>query len=130
MIITLTSTSAVIKLAGLLLSKYTQIFDYIGMVFYPILAIFNVPEPILIGKAAALSFAECGMAALVVTEASLLGKYIIGVMAVSNIVMLAGTVPCFYGTDIPINMKQITATFFVRAFLSMILAAIFGVIFL
>ncbi len=40
-------TGVSVGLLGLLLSAYTPVFDWLGMIFYPLLAVLQVPEAML-----------------------------------------------------------------------------------
>lgn len=119
-----------LKAAGLLASKHTPLFDYLGYVFYPLFKLFQSPEPLLAGKAAALSVVEVFIAVLLVVKAALITKYIIAVIAVSAIIMFAGTVPCIMATDIPITIKDILVVWVQRLILTILLAGVIGLIFL
>lgn len=123
-------TGAAFAVIGLVLSKNTPFFDYLGYIFYPFFKMFEVPEALLAGKATALSLAECFIAVLLVSEAALITKYIIGVIVVSEVIMFAGPVPCMMATDIPFTIPELVVIWFERTILTIIFAGMVGTIFI
>lgn len=119
-----------IGLLGLILAKYTPVFDVLGYVFYPFTALLQIPEPMLIAKASSLEIAEMFLPALLVKEAALLGRYVIGVVSVSAVLFFSASIPCIMSTEIPLTIKDIIIVWFQRTVFSLILAAAVGHIFL
>src|SRR5699024_9725010 len=66
---------------GIVMAKYTPIFDILGYIFYPFTLILRIPEPLLAAKASALSIAEMLLPAIVVAEAPLITRFAIGVVS-------------------------------------------------
>lgn len=123
-------TGMSLALVGLILSKYTNFFDYLGYIYLPFFKVLNIPDAILASKAAALSIAECFIPSLVVTASPLLTKYVVGVICVSAIVFFAATVPCILGTEIPVKIKDLVVIWIERVMATIVLASIVGKIFL
>lgn len=121
-------TGMTLALAGLVLSKYTQFFDVLGYIFYPILKGLNIPDALLASKACALSIAECFIPTLLVIGSPLITKYIIGVVSVSAIIFFAATVPCIIGTEIPVKMKDLVLIWLERVILTVAIAAPVGML--
>lgn len=119
-----------VGLLGLILAKYTPVFDIVGLIFYPITALLKIPEPMLIAKASALEVSEMFLPALLVKETVLLGRYVIGVVSVSSILFFSASIPCIMSTDIPLNIKDIVIVWIERTIFSLILAALVGHLFL
>ena len=110
-----------VGLIGLVLAKYTPIFDIIGYLFYPVTALFNLPEPMLAAKACAVGIAEMFLPALLVAGAPLVTKFVIGVVSISAILFFSASIPCILSTEIPITIPEIVAIWFLRTLLSLIL---------
>jgi nucleoside recognition membrane protein YjiH len=102
------------------------VFDIIGYVFYPITALLQIPEPMLIAKASALEVAEMFLPALLVKDTTLLGRYVIGVVSVSAVLFFSASIPCIMSTEIPLDIKDVTIVWFERTVFSLILAAAVG----
>jgi len=119
-----------IGLLGLILAKYTPIFDILGYIFYPFTAILQIPEPMLIAKASSLEIAEMFLPALLVKGTALLGRYVIGVVSVSAVLFFSASIPCIVSTEIPLSIKDIIIVWIQRTIFSLILAAAIGHLFL
>jgi nucleoside recognition membrane protein YjiH len=110
-----------IGLFGLLLADYTTVFDILGYIFYPLTMLLQIPEPLLAAKAAFLGLPEMYLPVLVVVKAPELTKFIIGVLSVTQVIMLSTTVPCILATKIPINLKDMLIIWFERTVVSLII---------
>lgn len=111
-----------IGLLGLLLAKYTPVFDIIGYIFYPFTWALQIPEPMLAAKAASLEIAEMFLPALLVVDAPIVTKFIIAIVSVSSILFFSASIPCILSTEIPIKLKEILVIWFERTVLTLILA--------
>ncbi|PAB59306.1 YjiH family protein [Anaeromicrobium sediminis] len=110
-----------IGLFGLVLAKYTPLFDYMGYIFFPFTKLLQIPEPMLAAKASAVGIAEMFLPALLVKSAPLITKFVIGVVCVSQVLFFSASIPCVLSTDIPINLKEIVLIWIERTILTLIL---------
>ncbi|MCT4592881.1 MAG: YjiH family protein [Anaeromicrobium sp.] len=110
-----------IGLFGLVLAKYTSLFDYMGYIFYPFIKLLQIPEPMLAAKASAVGIAEMFLPALVVKSAPLITKFVIGVVCISQVLFFSASIPCILSTDIPIDLKEIVLIWIERTILTLIL---------
>ena len=84
-----------VGLIGLLLARFTPIFEWIGYLFYPFAWVVRLPEPVQAGKGAAMGIAEMFLPATAVAGSdSMVLKFVIGVVAVSAIIFFSALVPC------------------------------------
>ncbi|ACV07233.1 YjiH family protein [Kytococcus sedentarius] len=111
-----------VGLLGLVLAEYTPVFDWLGYLFYPITALLGVPEAMLAAKASALGIAEMFLPALLVAEASMVTKFVIAVVCVSQIIFFSALVPCVVATEIPLRMRDLVVVWFERVVLTLLLA--------
>ncbi|MCC3359156.1 YjiH family protein [Bacillus sp. REN16] len=123
-------TGMSIGLIGILLSKYTPIFDIFGYLFLPFTYALQIPEPMLAAKAASLSIVEMFMPSLLIVSAPLITKFVLGIVTVASIIFFAGTIPCIVATDIPIKMSELVIIWFQRTVLALIIATPIAYIFL
>ncbi|MFS8651065.1 MAG: YjiH family protein [Caldibacillus sp.] len=114
---------------GLVLAEYTPIFDIIGYIFYPFTWIAQLPEPLLAAKAASMGIAEMFLPSLLVAEADLITKFVIGVVCISQIIFFSAVVPVILSTDIPISIPKLITIFIERTILSILLAGLFAFLF-
>jgi nucleoside recognition membrane protein YjiH len=119
-----------IGLLGLLLAKYTPLFDIAGYIFYPFTYLLQLPEPAAVAKAISLGIAEMFLPALAMKEAAEIVRYVVGVVSISSILFFSASIPCIVSTSIPLSMKEIVIVWFQRTVLSLIIAGIVAHIFL
>lgn len=112
-----------VGLIGLLLAKYTPVFDIIGYIFYPFTWVLQIPEPMLAAKAAAVEIAEMFLPALLVAKASLVTKFVIGVVSVSSILFFSAMIPCILSTEIPLTITEMLVIWVERTILTLIIVA-------
>ncbi|CEG28551.1 YjiH family protein [Bacillus sp. B-jedd] len=112
-----------VGLIGLVLAEYTPLFDWLGYLFYPFIALVQLPDPLLASKASALSIAEMFLPALLVAKAALVTKFVIGVVSVSAIIFFSAVVPCILSTEIPLSIRQLVIIWFQRVVLTILLTA-------
>lgn len=113
-----------VGLIGLLLSKYTPVFDWLGMLYYPLLSILQVPEAMLTAKALAAGLAEMFFPTGMLGDAPMMSRYIYGVASVSSVLFFAGSIPCILATDIPIKIVHLVIIWFIRVMLTIPLAVL------
>lgn len=112
-----------VGLIGLLLARFTPIFEWIGYLFYPFAWIVQLPEPELGGKAAAMGIAEMFLPATAVAGSdSMVLKFVIGVVAVSAIIFFSALVPCILATKIPVKLSHLIIIWFERVALTIVIA--------
>jgi nucleoside recognition membrane protein YjiH len=119
-----------IGLLGLVLAKYTPIFDFIGYIYLPFTKILGFENPHLIAKALSTSIAEMFLPAILVTKEGMLAKYVVAIVSISEILFFSASIPCILSTDIKIKVTDLIIIWIQRVILSLVLATIFGYIFL
>lgn len=115
-----------IGLIGLLLEKYTPIFDVLGLALYPFTFIGGLPEPMNAAKVMTSGLAEMFLPALLLTKSDILTRYVTAVVSVSGIIFFSAMVPCVLATSIPLNIFQMVWVWFIRVGLSILLACACG----
>jgi len=112
-----------VGLLGLVLARYTPVFDWLGYVFFPITWALQLPDPMLAAKASAVGIAEMFLPATVVAgHPSELLRLVIGVVCVSAIIFFSALVPCILATRIPIKLWQLVVVWAQRVALTLIIA--------
>lgn len=111
-----------IGLGGLLLARFTPIFDWIGYLFYPFAWVVQLPEPLLAGKASAMGIAEMFLPATAVADQeSIVLRFVIGVVSVSAIIFFSALVPCILATKIPLKLSHMVVIWFERVALTILI---------
>ena len=81
-------------------------------------------------KAVSMGIAEMFLPALLVTEAALVTKFVIGVVCISQILFFSAVVPVILSTEIPISIPKIIVIFVERTILSILIATPFALLLL
>ncbi|MCA0988574.1 YjiH family protein [Guptibacillus algicola] len=110
-----------VGLLGLVLAEFTPVFDILGYIFYPFTWIMQVPEPLLAAKASAMEIAEMFLPALLVVDAPLITKFVIGTVSVSAILFFSALIPCILSTDIPVSIPKLLVIWVERTILTIII---------
>jgi len=111
-----------VGLLGLILAKYTPIFEWIGFLFYPFAWALQLPDPLLVSTASATGLAEMFLPALIAAKSVFVTKFVIGVISISSILFFSASIPCILSTQIPISIRQILVVWYLRTVLTMIIA--------
>ncbi|MFT6915134.1 MAG: nucleoside recognition membrane protein YjiH [Motiliproteus sp.] len=112
-----------VGLLGLLIAKYTPLFDWMGYLFYPFTALAQLPEPLLLAKASATGLAEMFLPALLMAKSAVAAKFVAGTVAISSILFFSATIPCILSTEIPLTIKQMLMVWYQRVALTILLSA-------
>lgn len=120
-----------VGLIGLLLAKYTPIFDWLGYLFYPFTWLTRIPEPLLTGKALSVGLVEMFLPATQVADVdSVITRFVVAVTSVSAIIFFSAMVPSVLATDIPVKIWQLVVIWFERVVLSVLITAPLAFLFL
>ncbi|GAA3328990.1 MULTISPECIES: YjiH family protein [Paeniglutamicibacter] len=113
-----------VGLIGLLLARFTPIFDWLGYIFVPITWAVGLPDPVLAAKASAVGIAEMFLPATVVAghESEHL-RLVIGVVCVSAIIFFSAVVPCILATRIPLKVWHLVVIWAQRVALTLLIAS-------
>lgn len=117
-----------VGLLGLLASKYTPIFDFVGLALYPFTWVSGLAEPMLAAKSMSTGLAEMFLPALLLKDADLVMRYTAAVVSVSQVLFLSASIPCVLATSIPLSMRDLLVIWYIRTGLSILLAAPFAMI--
>jgi nucleoside recognition membrane protein YjiH len=111
-----------VGLIGLLLAKYTPLFEWLGLVFYPITALWGLDEAMALAQASAAGLAEMFLPALLMTEADFVTRFATAVVSVSSVLFFSASIPCILSTTIPLPVGRIVVVWLLRVALSLFLA--------
>ena len=119
-------TILAVGLIGLLLARYTPVFDVLGLSLLPFVWLGGLAEPVATSKALASGLAEMFLPALQLKGADPVVRYVAAVVSVSSVLFFSGSIPCVLATRIPLSLRQMVAVWFVRTVLSLLMAAAIG----
>lgn len=111
-----------VGIIGLALAFYTPVFKIIGVVFYPIAWIMQIPDPWLASEAFAIGLSELFLpATLVAGHESEILRFTVGVVSISQVFFFSSMIPAVLATDIPLPIGRMVIIWFQRVVLSIIL---------
>ncbi|PGK43909.1 YjiH family protein [Bacillus cereus] len=110
-----------VGLIGIVLAKFTPIFDWVSYIFYPFTWALQLPEANLAAKAASVGMAEMFLPSLLVVSAPLVTKFVIAVVSVSSILFFSASIPCILSTDIPLKVSELIILYVQRTILTLLI---------
>ncbi|WP_431604818.1 YjiH family protein [Corynebacterium pseudodiphtheriticum] len=112
-----------VGLGGILLERFTPVFEWIGYLFYPFAWIVRLPETMDASQAMATGIAEMFLPAASMAGAEdLVAKFVVGVVSISMIIFFSALIPCIMATRIPISLTAIVIIWFERVALTILIA--------
>lgn len=111
-----------VGLLGLLTAKYTPLFEWLGWLFYPFVAVWGLADAAALAQASAAGLAEMFLPALLMAEAEFVARFAAGVVSVSSILFFSASIPCILSTSIPLSVGRMVVVWFIRVALSLLLA--------
>ncbi|WP_201543676.1 YjiH family protein [Psychrobacter sp. H7-1] len=115
-----------VGLAGLLLDKYTPVFEVLGLLLYPFTLVGGLPDPLLAAKGISAGLAEMFLPALLLSETDMITRYVAGVVSISSVLFFSAMIPCILATKIPLSIPKMLIIWLQRTILSILLAAAFA----
>ena len=115
-----------VGLTGLILAKYTPVFDALGLLLYPFTWVSGLPEPLAAAKGMSAGLAEMFLPALLLSDADILVRYVAGVISISSVLFFSAMIPCVLATKIPLSVGKMMIIWLQRMVLSILLAGAFG----
>ncbi len=110
-----------IGFVGLLLANFTPVIDILSYIFYPFIYLFPIADQALLAKASAISIIEMFLPSLLVVNATLQVKFVVGITSVSAIIFFSALVPCILATEIKVPIWQLVCIWFIRVTLTLLI---------
>lgn len=121
-----------IGIIGMILAAYTPIFDWLGLIFLPLVKLVGVPEAQIAASAIPAGITEMFIPTLILAdkmasgvEISLATKYFVIAVSLVQIIFLAESVVVIMSTGLPVKFKELMIIFLERTFIAIPLVAIF-----
>ena len=115
-----------IGLTGLLLAKYTPVFDALGLLLVPFTWLGGLSEPFAAAKGMASGLAEMFLPAILLKEADILTRYVTAVISVSSVIFFSALIPCVLATSIPLSIRHMLLVWLQRTAIGILMAAAVG----
>ncbi|MCL2373788.1 MAG: hypothetical protein FWC65_00910 [Treponema sp.] len=117
---------------GMLLYFYTPIFEWLGVIFRPVMWLVQVPaaEVATASTGAAFSLLEVTIPSLLVSEGvwSYHVRYMMAVVPVTSVIFLGSFVPSLISTNLPVKFWHLMVIWLERMTLSILFAGLFSLL--
>jgi nucleoside recognition membrane protein YjiH len=118
-----------IGILGMIVAKYTPVFDIIGYAFFPLTSLLGVPDAMVAAAAIPTGITEMFIPVLTiadqVAELHIKTRFFVTVVSMLQIIFLAESVVVIMNTGLPVKFRELMVVFLQRTIIAMPLAAIF-----
>lgn len=118
-----------IGILGMIVAKYTPVFDIIGYAFFPLTSLLGVPDAMVAAAAIPTGITEMFIPVLTiadqVAELHIKTRFFVTVVSMLQIIFLAESVVVIMNTGLPVKFRELMIVFLQRTIIAMPLAAIF-----
>ncbi|MDQ0253003.1 nucleoside recognition membrane protein YjiH [Evansella vedderi] len=113
----------------LIIAEYTPIFNWIGLLFVPILQLFVVPNAMEIAPAITVGLAEMFLPVLMIADLigtiDIKAAYFITALSMVQIIFFSETGAVMLSTKLPVKVKDLVIIFFMRTLIAIPVVALF-----
>ena len=117
---------------GMLLYIYTPIFEWIGVIFHPLMRLVQIPahEIVTASTGAAFSLLEVTIPSMLVMagEWSYHIRYMMAVVPITSVIFLGSFVPSLISTNLPVKFWHLMVIWFQRMVLSILFSGLFALL--
>ncbi|WP_270256406.1 YjiH family protein [Kocuria marina] len=115
-----------VGLIALVLARFTPVFEWVGYLFWPIIALMGLPDADVVATGAAASLADMFVPAILAAQLDPAARWVMGILCISEIIFFSGVVPCIHATGIPLGMGRLVVVWAERVALTLVLAIPFA----
>lgn len=123
------SLLAAVGISALILAEFTPIFNWLGLVFEPILNILQVPNATEIAPSVPVGIAEMFLPVLLIADKiemiDIGARYFITALSMVQIIFFSETVVVMIATKMPIKLWELVVCFVQRTIIAMPFVALF-----
>jgi len=105
---------------SLVIANYTPIFKYLGLLFYPLLLLLQVPEALEASQAMILGFSDMFLPVIVSSSIkSDFTRFVIASVSVSQLIFMSEVGSLLLSSKMDIKFKDLVAIFFLRTLITL-----------
>ena len=123
----LTMLSA-IGVSALILAEYTPVFQWIGMLFQPLLALFQVPDAAMISASLPVGIAEMFLPVLLIADKAAVisepARFFVCTVSMVQIIFFSETATVMLASKLPIKFHELIICFIERTLIAIPFAAL------
>jgi nucleoside recognition membrane protein YjiH len=105
---------------ALILAEHTQLFNYLGMPFVPLLELLQIPEAVDASKTIVVGFADMFLPSILASSIeSDLTRFVIAALSVTQLIYMSEVGALLLGSKIPVNFFDLFAVFILRTLVTL-----------
>jgi len=114
--------------SGLIIAEYTPLFEYLGMVFTPLLNLLQVPNAVEIAPSIPVGIAEMFLPVLLIADKvevlDIGARYFVTALSMVQIIFFSETIVVMIATRLPIKLWELVTCFFLRTLIAIPIIAL------
>jgi nucleoside recognition membrane protein YjiH len=122
------SLLSAVGILGLIIAEYTPFFNYLGLIFIPLLNLLGVPDVAFVAPALPVGIAEMFLPVLMiadkVTIMSIESRFFVTVISMVQIIFFSETIVVMLATRLPVKLLELVVMFTIRTVVAMPIVAL------
>lgn len=118
-----------VGIIAMIIATYTPVFNWLGMIFIPILKLFAVPNAAEIAPALPVGIAEMFLPVLMIADKTAMlapaARYMVVTVSMVQIIFFSETIVVMMQTKIPVKLSELVICFFERTIIAIPISALF-----
>lgn len=114
---------------GLIIANYTPIFQWLGVIFVPLLKLCGVPDAAAIAPSLPVGIAEMFLPVMLIAdkvgELSIQARYMVTTVSICQIIFFSETIVVMLAAKLPLKLSDLIICFFERTFIAIPFTAVF-----
>ena len=120
---------ASVGILGLIIANYTPVFEWLGVLFVPILEVCGVPDAAVIAPSLPVGIAEMFLPVMLIADKvdvlSIQARYMVTTVSICQIIFFSETIVVMLASKLPLKLSDLVICFFERTILAIPITAIF-----
>ena len=104
----------------MIIAEFTPVFKFLGMPFYPILKLLQVPEALAASQTLIVGFADMFLPSVIGSSIeSELTRFVVAAISVTQLIYMSEVGGLLIGSKIPVSMKDLFIIFIERTLITL-----------
>ena len=120
---------AAVGILGLIVANYTPVFQWIGMLFVPLLEVCGVPDAEIIAPSLPVGIAEMFLPVMLIADKvdviSIQARYLVTTVSICQIIFFSETIVVMLASKLPLKLSDLIICFFERTIIAIPITAVF-----
>jgi len=117
-----------VGITGLIIAEYTPFFEWIGMLFIPLLKLLAVPNAVEIAPSVPVGIAEMFLPVLLIAEKvdvlDIGARYFVTALSMVQIIFFSETIVVMIATRLPVKLRELVVCFLQRTLIAIPIIAL------